>query len=140
MVSTSKYPKKVAMISLLVADPIKAFTYYIEILGFEKYMYRPENLLAIVKSPLNPDGVTILLEPSEGIYIEIARKFKSKTYEMGMPVISFSSPQIERTVSELKEKGLQFKKDLTKTDYGYDAIFDDDNGNYIQLLHFDEVA
>lgn len=59
---------------------------------------------------------------------------------MGMPVISFSSPQIERTVSELKEKGLQFKKDLTKTDYGYDAIFDDDNGNYIQLLHFDEVA
>lgn len=128
------HPMMVAMVSVLVADPIKAFKYYTEVLGFEEYMYMPENLLAIVKSPLNPNGVTILLEPTEPGGIEIAKKFKSEIYEMGMPVISFSAPNIESTVNELKEKGVQFKKDLTKTDYGYDAVFDDDNGNYIQLL------
>lgn len=126
------HPMMVAMVSVLVADPIKAFKYYTEVLGFEEYMYMPENLLAIVKSPLNPNGVTILLEPTEPGSIEIAKKFKSEIYEMGMPVISFSAPNIESTVNELKEKGVQFKKDLTKTDYGYDAVFDDDN--YIQLL------
>lgn len=128
------HPMKVAMVSVLVADPIKAFKYYTEVLGFEEYMYMPENLLAIVKSPLNPNGVTILLEPTEPGGIEIAKRFKSEIYEMGMPVISFSAPNIESTVNELKEKGVHFKKDLTKTDYGYDAVFDDDNGNYIQLL------
>lgn len=130
----NKHPMMVAMVSVLVADPMKAFKYYTEVLGFEEYMYMPENLLAIVKSPLNPNGVTILLEPTEPGGIEIAKKFKSEIYEMGMPVISFSAPNIESTVNELKEKGVQFKKDLTKTDYGYDAVFDDDNGNYIQLL------
>ena len=53
---------------------------------------------------------------------------------MGIPVISFSSNNIQKTVDELKEKGVKFKKDLVETDYGYEAIFDDSNGNYIQLI------
>jgi len=40
----------------------------------------------------------------------------------------------QQNLVELKTKGVKFKKDLTKTDYGYEAIFDDSNGNYIQLV------
>lgn len=129
----NKHPIKVAMVSVLVKDPIKAFKFYTEILGFEKVMYSPENYLAIVKSPLAPNGVNILLEPTEPGGIEIAKKFKTEIYKMGIPIISFSSENIEATVKELKEKGVAFKKEITKNDWGTDAVFDDDNGNYIQL-------
>ena len=53
---------------------------------------------------------------------------------MGIPVISFSAKDIMKTYIELKEKGVNFKKEPVKTDYGYEAIFDDGNGNFIELL------
>ncbi len=133
----NEHPMKIAMVSVLVEDPVKAFKFYTEILGFEEVMYSPENYLAIVKSPLDAEGVTLLLEPTEPGGIEIAKKFKKELYQMGMPVISFSSDNIQKTVEELKSKGVKFKKELAKTDYGYEAIFDDDNGNYIQLFQLD---
>ncbi len=130
----NKYPMKIAMVSILVPDPAKAFKYYTEILGFEEVMFSPENYIAIVKSPLDSCGTNILLEPTEPGGIEIARKFKAELYEMGMPVISFGCDDIQKTYEELKAKGVKFKLEPTKRDWGYEAIFDDDNGNYIQLL------
>ena len=56
---------------------------------------------------------------------------------MGIPVITFSALNIDKAVTELKSKGVVFKKDPAKTDYGYEAIFDDNNGNYIQLIQLD---
>lgn len=129
----NKHPMKVAMVSVFVEDPVKAFKYYTEVLGFDEVMYLPEHYLAIVKSPLDSNGVTILLEPVEPNGLEIAKKYKHELYKIGMPVISFSADDIQKTFEELKAKGVKFKKELSKTDYGYEAIFDDDNGNYIQL-------
>ncbi|MCF8368149.1 MAG: VOC family protein [Bacteroidales bacterium] len=129
----NKYPMKIAMVSVLVEDPVKAFKYYTEVLGFEEVMYSPENYIAIVKSPLDSNGVSILLEPTEPGGLEIAKKFKHELYTLGIPVISFSAVNIQETVGELKGKGVKFKKEVEKTDYGYEVIFDDSNGNYIQL-------
>jgi catechol 2,3-dioxygenase-like lactoylglutathione lyase family enzyme len=129
----NKHPMKIAMVSVFVKDPVKAFKFYTEVLGFEEVMYAPEHYLAIVKSPLDRDGTTLLLEPTEPGGIEVAKIYKQKLYEMGIPVISFSSDDIYKTAEELKAKGVKFKKDPAKTDYGHEAIFDDDNGNYIQL-------
>lgn len=114
-----------------------AFQYYTEVLGFEEVLYSPENYIAVIKSPLDRDGATILLEPTEPNGIEIAKEYKKKLYEMEIPVISFSSREIYKTVTELKEKGVKFQKDPEKTDYGYEAVFDDANGNYIQLLQIE---
>ena len=125
---------KVAMVSVLVKDPAKAFKYYTEVLGFEEVMFDPENYLAIVKSPLDREGVSILLEPTEPGGIEIAKEFKTKIYERGYPIITFSCDDIQKTVDELKDRGVLVKKDVTKMPYGYEAVFDDDNGNYIQLI------
>ena len=132
----NNHPMKIAMVSVFVEDPVKAFKYYTEVLGFEEVMYSPENYLAIVKSPLDSNGTTLLLEPTEPGGIEVAKEYKKKLYAMGIPVISFSSNNIQETAGELKKKGVKFKKDPVKTDYGYEAIFDDSNGNYIQLIQF----
>ena len=130
----NKHPMKIAMVSVFVEDPSKAFKYYTEVLGFVEVMYSPENYIAIVKSPLDSNGVNILLEPTEPGGIEIAKKYKQELYTSGIPVITFSSSNIQKTADELKKKGVIFKKDPVKTDYGYEAIFDDSNGNYIQLI------
>lgn len=130
----NKHPMKIEMVSILVADPVKAFKYYTEVLGFEEVMYSPGNFIAIVKSPLGTNGTSILLEPTGPGGIDIAKKFKSELYALGIPVITFSAEDIENTVMELKSKGVVFKKEPVKTSYGYEAVFDDDNGNYIQLI------
>lgn len=130
----NKHPMKIAMVSIMVADPVKAFKHYTEVLGFEEVMYHPENYIAIVKSPLEGNGTYILLEPTEPGGIPIAKEFKKTIYDMGIPVISFSSDDIHKTAEELKEKGVSFTKDPVKTDFGYEAVFDDANGNYIQLI------
>jgi len=130
----TKHPMKIEMVSVFVTDPVKAFKYYTETLGFEEVMYAPENYIAIVKSPLDTNGTSILLEPTEPGGIEIAKKYKSELYALGIPVITFSTPDIEKTVAELKSKGVVFKKEPIKTSYGHEAVFDDDNGNYIQLI------
>ena len=125
---------KIAMVSVFVDDPSQAFEHYTKVLGFEEVMFAPESYIAIVKSPLDPNGVNLLLEPTGPGGMDVVIEYKKKLYEAGMPVISFSSDDIEKTVKELKDKGVVFKKDYTKTDYGYEAIFDDAQGNYIQLL------
>lgn len=134
MMGQNQHPMKVAMVSIFIEDPSEAFKHYTDVLGFEEVMYSPENHLAIVKSPLDKNGVTILLEPTEPGGLEIARKYKQELYTLGIPVITFSSDDILKTTDELKKKGVRFKKDPVKTDYGYEAVFDDSNGNYIQLI------
>lgn len=130
----NKYPMKISMVSVFVEDPVKAFIHYTEVLGFEEVMYSPDNYIAIVKSPMDTNGTSILLEPTEPGGIEIAKKYKKELYSMGIPVITFSSDNILKTVDELKSKGVHFKTDPVKTAYGYEAVFDDSNGNYIQLI------
>ncbi len=134
LMSQNKHPMKIAMVSVLVKDPAKAFKYYTEVLGFEEVMFSAEDYLAVVKSPLDSEGVNILLEPTEPRGIEIAKEFKHKIYELGYPIITFSCDDIQKTIDELKEKGVLFKTEVTKMPYGYEAVFDDDNGNYIQLI------
>lgn len=137
MGQNNKHPMKIAMVSVFVEDPSKAFKYYTETLGFEELMHSPEDYIAIVRSPLDSEGVSILLEPTEPGGLEIAKKYKKELYSKGIPVITFSSTDIQNTVKELKEKGVVFKKDPVKTAWGYEAIFDDSNGNYIQLIQMD---
>lgn len=70
----NEHPMKIAMVSVFVEDPVKAFTYYTEVLDFEEVMYSPENYIAVVKSPLDSTGTYLLLEPTEPGGIEIAKE------------------------------------------------------------------
>ena len=121
---------RIAMTSVPVIDPIAAFRFYTEKLGFVEKTYMPEMNLAIVAAPEDPDGTTILLEPRGGY--GSAEYFKG-IFDAGLPVIVFGSTDIETEVEHLKEKGVVFKQEPTKSDWGTTAVFDDTCGNFIQI-------
>ena len=124
---------KIALTSVFVHDPIEAFKFYTEVLGFTSKMYMPEANLAIVASPEDPDGTGLLLEPNDN---PIAKTYQQAIYKAGIPVIVFSADDIQLEYERLKERGVIFKKAPTKTEWGTEAIFEDTCGNLIQIHKF----
>jgi predicted enzyme related to lactoylglutathione lyase len=121
---------KISLTSVSVNDPLAAFKFYTEVLGFKEKTYMPEMLLAIVVSPEDPDGTAILLEP-RGNYG--SREFFDGIYNAGLPVIIFGSDDVQTDYEKLKAKGVVFKQEPVKNEWGTQAIFDDTCGNYIQI-------
>lgn len=121
---------KITLTSIHVNDPIEAFSFYTEVLGFIEKLYMPEAKLAIVISPDEPGGTGLLLEPNEN---PVAASYQQGLYEQGLPAIVFGVDDIQGEYERLKEKGVTFKKEPVRTDWGYEAIFDDSCGNFIQL-------
>jgi predicted enzyme related to lactoylglutathione lyase len=121
---------KIALTSVFVDSPEKAFGFYTEVLGFVKRLYVPEAYLAIVASPEEPDGTGLLLEPNNN---PIAKTYQEALYQAELPVIVFGTADIHKEYQRLKALGVVFKKEPTKTDWGMEAIFEDTCGNLIQL-------
>lgn len=121
---------KIKMVSVVVDDPIAAFKFYTEVLNFKEYMYMPEGQLAIVVSPEDTEGTTLLLEPRGA---EFVKTFQEKVYEMKLPVIIMGVEDVEKEYERLKNLNVNFIKTPTKDDWGTSAIFDDTCGNYIQI-------
>lgn len=121
---------RIAMVSLLVNDPIHAFKFYTEKLGFIERLYMPEHYLAIVVSPEDPNGTGLLLEPNNN---PIAKPFQEGVYEQGLPIIVFGVEDCQKEYEKLKERGVEFRQEPTKTDYGTVALLEDTCGNLIQL-------
>jgi predicted enzyme related to lactoylglutathione lyase len=121
---------KIALTSVFVDDPGKAFKFYTEVLGFVERMYIPEAQLAIVASPEEPGGTGLLLEPN---YNPIAKTYQEAIYKEGLPAIVFGVDDIQREYERLKNLGVAFRGEPTKTDWGTQAVFEDTCGNLIQL-------
>jgi predicted enzyme related to lactoylglutathione lyase len=121
---------KIALTSVFVNDPIKAFEFYTEVLGFVERMYIPEAVLAIVASPEEPGGTGLLLEPNNN---PIAKTYQEAIYKAGLPAIVFGVEDIQKEYERLKERGVVFTQEPTKSDWGTQAVFDDTCGNLIQL-------
>jgi predicted enzyme related to lactoylglutathione lyase len=121
---------KIALVSLLVDDPIKAFKFYTETLGFIERLYMPEANLAIVASPEEPNGTGLLLEPNDN---PIAKPFQEGVYAQGMPIIVFGVEDCQKEYEKLKARGVVFRQEPTKTDWGTQALFEDTCGNLIQI-------
>lgn len=122
---------KIQLTSVFVNDPSEAFRFYTETLGFKEQMYMPEAYVAIVVSPEQPEGTALLLEPGEN---PIAKDYMNKLHDAGIPAIVFSVEDLDKEFDRLRELGVEFKKEPTKTDWGYEAVFDDSCGNWIQLV------
>ena len=121
---------KIALTSVFVNDPIKAFKFYTEVLGFVERMYMPEAYLAIVASPEEPGGTGLLLEPNNN---PIARTYQEAIYKAGLPAIVFGVEDIQKEYERLRERGVVFTQEPTKSDWGTQAVFEDTYGNLIQL-------
>lgn len=121
---------KIALTSVHVIDPIKAFRFYTETLGFVQRVYLPDYNLAIVTSPEEPDGTGLLLEPSDN---PIAKTYMDGVYKAGLPIIVFGVTDIQAEYERLKSLGVTFTQAPTQSDMGITAVFDDTCGNYVQL-------
>ena len=121
---------KIGLTSVFVHDPIAAFKFYTEVLGFVKRMYMPEAWIAIVVSAEEPDGTGLLLELNHNA---IAKTYQKGLYAAGIPVIVFSVTDIQSEFERLKGKGVVFRSPPKKTEYGIEAVFEDTCGNLIQL-------
>ena len=121
---------RITLTSIPVDDPLKAFRFYTEILGFAERMYIPEANLAIVASPEEPDGTGLLLEPNDN---PIYETFQQGVYDQGLPIIVFGVADVEAEYARLIDLGVVFTQEPTQTEYGTVAVLDDTCGNLIQL-------
>jgi predicted enzyme related to lactoylglutathione lyase len=121
---------KIALTSVFVDDPLKAFKIYTEKLGFVKRMYVPEAQLAIVASPEDPEGTGLLLEPNSN---PIAKTYQEQVFGAGIPVIVFSTRDIQADYDRLTELGVIFRGKPTPTEWGIQVLFEDGCGNLVQL-------
>jgi len=121
---------KIGLTSVFVQNPKSAFEFYTDVLGFVSKMFIPEASLAIVASAEDPNGTALLLEPNDN---PIAKAYQEGLYATNIPVIVFTTSDIQSEYLRLKDLGVVFKKSPTKTEYGIEAVFEDTCGNLIQL-------
>ena len=126
---------KIKMVSVFVNNPVEAFTFYTEVLGFIEKTYMPDAYLAIVASPEEPEGTELLLEPKDH---PIAKTYQEAIYKEGLPVLVLGVDDIQKEYNRLKKLGVVFKKVPTPTAWGIEAIFDDTCGNFIMLYQADK--
>ncbi len=121
---------KIQLASVIVDDPLKAFKFYTEVLGFIERVYMPEARLAIVASPEEPGGTGLLLEPNDN---PIARTFQEGVYQQGLPVIVFGVEDIQKEYERLKKLGVVFRSEPTRQGPFIVANFEDTCGNLVQI-------
>jgi predicted enzyme related to lactoylglutathione lyase len=121
---------KISLTSIPVNDPLEAFKFYTEVLGFVQKVYMPEAYLAIVASPEEPNGTGLLLEPNNN---PLSKTFQEGVYNAGLPIIVFGVEDIHKEYERLKSLGVVFRNEPTKAAWGIEAVFDDTCGNLIQL-------
>lgn len=126
---------KIALTSVFVEDPVRAFKFYTEVLGFEKRLFKPEAWLVIVASPEEPGGTGLMLEPNQN---PIAKAYQEGLYNSNIPVMVFGTADIQQEYEKLQQRGVQFRRPPQKTDWGMEAVFDDTFGNLIMLAQIAE--
>lgn len=121
---------RISLVSIPVNNPLEAFKFYTEVLGFKEKLYMPEMMMAIVVSAEDPEGTSLLLEPNEN---PVSKAWQEGVYKLELPIIVFGVDDVHAEYQKLKAKGVVFKKPPTKTDWGTLAILEDTCGNYVQI-------
>lgn len=121
---------RILLTSIFVDDPIKAHAFYTEVLGFHSKEFVPEAQLAVVVSPQDPNGTALLLEPRGDSF---AREYQERLYDAGLPAMVFGVDDLAGEMERLKSRGVKFRDDLTKKEWGLENIFEDSFGNLIML-------
>jgi catechol 2,3-dioxygenase-like lactoylglutathione lyase family enzyme len=123
---------RITVTSVLVDDQDKALRFYTEVLGFVPKNDVPvgEYRWLTVVSPDDPDGVELLLEPDQH---PAAKAFKAALVADGIPVTSFTVPDVPAEVARLTALGVTFIQETTVMGPVTLAVLDDTCGNLIQI-------
>ena len=123
---------RINLASVLVDDQQKALRFYTEVLGFVKKTDVPmgEHSWLTVVSPQDPDGVELVLEPSEHPAVG---PFKEALVADGIPFTSFAVADVQKEYERLTALGVTFTQPPTAMGPVTTAVLDDTCGNLIQI-------
>jgi catechol 2,3-dioxygenase-like lactoylglutathione lyase family enzyme len=123
---------KINLASVFVDDQDKALSFYTETLGFLKKTEMPvgEFKWLTVVSPEDPDGVELVLEPSDHPAV---KPFKDAIVADGIPFTSFAVADVQAEYERLSARGVKFVQQPTSMGPVTTAVFDDTCGNLIQI-------
>jgi catechol 2,3-dioxygenase-like lactoylglutathione lyase family enzyme len=123
---------KINLASVFVDDQDKALSFYTQTLGFVKKTEMPagEFKWLTVVSPEDPDGVELLLEPSDHPAV---KPFKDAIVADGIPFTSFAVADVQAEYERLSARGVKFVQQPTSMGPVTTAVFDDTCGNLIQI-------
>ena len=123
---------KIYVTNVFVDDQSKALEFY-SLLGFQPKRDIPlgENRWLTVTSPEEPDGVELLLEPSEHPAVA---PFKRALVADGIPAASFQVADLDAEFKRLRGRGVGFVQEPMAAGPVRMAVLDDTCGNLIQLV------
>src|SRR5579863_6712007 len=130
---------QIKLTGVFVDDQEKALKFYTEVLGFVKKMDFPgagKYRWLTVVSPEEPEGVQLVLEANEG-YNPAAKTYQQEIFRHGVVAANFFVADVQKEHARLKELGVTFTKEPTKTVGSTIAVLDDTCGNLIQITHLD---
>ena len=123
---------KINLASVFVDDQDSALSFYTETLGFVKKTDMPagEFKWLTVVSPEDPDGVELVLEPSDHPAV---KPFRDAIVADGIPYTSFAVTDVQAEYERLSALGVKFVQEPTSMGPVTTAVFDDTCGNLIQI-------
>ena len=123
---------KIKLSSVMVDNQDKALKFYTEVLGFVKKQDIPvgEYKWLTVVSPEGPDDIELVLEPNGN---PAARTFQEAIFRQGIPLTAFAVDDIHKEYERMKNLGVKFRTEPTKSGPVTLAVFEDTCGNLIQL-------
>ena len=123
---------KINLASVFVDDQDNALSFYTETLGFVKKTEMPagEFKWLTVVSPEDPDGVELVLEPSDHPAV---KPFRDAIVADGIPYTSFAVADVQAEYERLSARGVKFVQEPTSMGPVTTAVFDDTCGNLIQI-------
>ena len=123
---------KIKLTSVFVSGQDKALKFYTSILGFVKkldFSVGKFRWLTVV-SPEEPEGTQLLLGLNDN---PAARTYQEALFKEGIPAANFFVEDIQKEYARLKDLGVVFTMNPTKTTGSIMAVLDDTCGNLIQL-------
>jgi len=123
---------RINLASVHVDDQEKALRFYTDVLGFVTKNDVPlgEHRWLTVVSPEEPDGVELVLEPSDHPAV---RPYKHALVADGIPFTSFAVADVRAEFDRLKGLGVTFTQEPVEMGPVTTAVLDDTCGNLIQI-------
>jgi len=129
---------QIKLTSVFVDDQDKALKFYTEVLGFQKkheFSAGTYKWLTVVSAE-EPEGVQLVLEPNNA-YNPAAKTYQQEIFRQSIPAANFFVGDVQAEYERLKQHGVTFTKEPTKTTGSTIAVLDDTCGNLIQITHLD---
>ena len=124
--------------AIFVLDQNSAYDFYVNKLGFKvntDAVMGPKGRWLTVNPPNQPDLEITLMAIDDKMMFngESAETMRDLVRKKTFGFAVFECDDMLATFEELKAKGVKFIKEPTKEFYGFNAVFEDDSGNWFSL-------